>query len=88
MVEYIEYFVEDITQHLRCIVIYYTCSTKKLKNIYLLYMFQTIKNQLLKIQVSSKCLVEIPTHKRKIERSNKEGKTIEYWFGATLVDDS
>lgn len=51
-------------------------------------MFQTIKNQLLKIQVSPKCLVEILAHKRKIERSNKEGKTIEYWFGATLVDDS
>jgi hypothetical protein len=76
MVEYIEYFVENIIRHLGCIVIYYTCSTKNLKNIYLLYMFQTIKNQLAKVQVSPKCLVEISTHKRKIQRSNKEGKTI------------
>ncbi len=37
-------------------------------------MFQTIKNQLAKVQVSPKCLVEIHAHKRKIQRSNKEGK--------------
>jgi hypothetical protein len=33
MVEYIEYFVEDIIQQLGCIVIYCACSRGTLKNI-------------------------------------------------------